>query len=123
MRVECTPSSVRTAAGKTSLFNLLTGFLRPTSGSIVLFGEDATGLPPERIARRGVARSFQITSLFGAAVVLLVRDTLTNVPEASGVVTGAIFVVIVLAFRRGLWPTLADLIRLAKSRAPALKRG
>jgi len=55
-------------------------------------------------------------SLVGAAVVLLVRDTLTNAPEASGVVTGAIFVVIVLAFRRGLWPTLADLIRLARSK-------
>jgi branched-chain amino acid transport system ATP-binding protein len=51
-------------AGKTSLFNLLTGFLRPTAGHVVLFGEDATGLAPEKIARRGVARSFQITSLF-----------------------------------------------------------
>ncbi len=51
-------------AGKTSLFNLLTGFLRPTAGRITLFGEDATGLAPEHIARRGVARSFQITSLF-----------------------------------------------------------
>ncbi|MGH2800308.1 MAG: ABC transporter ATP-binding protein, partial [Thermoleophilaceae bacterium] len=51
-------------AGKTSLFNLLTGFLRPTAGHVALFGEDATGLPPEHIARRGVARSFQITSLF-----------------------------------------------------------
>jgi branched-chain amino acid transport system permease protein len=56
-------------------------------------------------------------SLVGAAVVLLVRDSLTNAPEASGVVTGAIFVVIVLAFRRGLWPTLADLIRVARSRS------
>jgi branched-chain amino acid transport system ATP-binding protein len=56
-------------AGKTTLFNLLTGFLTPTSGTITVFGEDVTGLPPERVARRGVARSFQITSLF---------DTLTS---------------------------------------------
>ncbi len=52
-------------AGKTTLFNMLSGFIRPTAGRILLFGEDATGLRPERIARRGVARSFQITSLFG----------------------------------------------------------
>ncbi|WP_206050943.1 ABC transporter ATP-binding protein [Nocardioides speluncae] len=51
-------------AGKTTLFNLLTGFLRPSDGTIVVFGEDVTGLPPEKIARKGVARSFQITSLF-----------------------------------------------------------
>jgi branched-chain amino acid transport system ATP-binding protein len=51
-------------AGKTSLFNLLTGYLRPTAGRVVILGEDTTGLRPERIARRGVARSFQITSLF-----------------------------------------------------------
>src|SRR5213594_3665601 len=51
-------------AGKTSLFNLLTGFLRPTAGRVIILGEDTTGLRPERIARRGVARSFQITSLF-----------------------------------------------------------
>jgi branched-chain amino acid transport system ATP-binding protein len=51
-------------AGKTTLFNLLTGFLKPTGGRIELDGEDVTGLPPERIAQRGVARSFQITSLF-----------------------------------------------------------
>jgi branched-chain amino acid transport system ATP-binding protein len=51
-------------AGKTSLFNLLTGFLRPTSGQVLLFGEDVTGQRPDQIAKRGVARSFQITSLF-----------------------------------------------------------
>ncbi|WP_326564227.1 ABC transporter ATP-binding protein [Micromonospora peucetia] len=51
-------------AGKTTLFNLLTGFLRPSGGRIELAGRDITGLPPERIARLGVARSFQITSLF-----------------------------------------------------------
>jgi branched-chain amino acid transport system ATP-binding protein len=51
-------------AGKTTLFNLLTGFLRPSAGRIEVAGADVTGEPPERVARRGVARSFQITSLF-----------------------------------------------------------
>lgn len=51
-------------AGKTTLFNLLTGFIKPTTGSILLDGEDVTGARPEQIAGRGVARSFQITTLF-----------------------------------------------------------
>ena len=51
-------------AGKTTLFNLLTGFLSPSSGTITVSGRDVTGLQPEQIAHLGVARSFQITSLF-----------------------------------------------------------
>ncbi len=51
-------------AGKTTLFNLLTGFIKPSEGTIKVFDEDVTGLQPEQIAHKGVARSFQITSLF-----------------------------------------------------------
>jgi branched-chain amino acid transport system ATP-binding protein len=51
-------------AGKTTLFNVLTGFLKPSSGTITVFDTDVTGMAPDRIAHHGVARSFQITSLF-----------------------------------------------------------
>ena len=57
-------------AGKTSLFNLVTGFLKPTSGQVLLFGRDATRLRADEIAKLGVARSFQITSLFEQLSVL-----------------------------------------------------
>jgi branched-chain amino acid transport system ATP-binding protein len=53
-------------AGKTTLFNLLSGFLKPSAGQVWICGREVTKLPPERIARLGVARSFQITSLFPA---------------------------------------------------------
>lgn len=51
-------------AGKTTLFNLLTGFLKPSAGRVFLLGEEVTGLAPFEIARRGIARSFQIARLF-----------------------------------------------------------
>ncbi len=56
-------------AGKTTVFNLLTGALRPTAGSIRLRGRDVVGIPPHRLARRGVGRTFQINNLFPQATV------------------------------------------------------
>jgi branched-chain amino acid transport system ATP-binding protein len=57
-------------AGKSTFFNCLTGVLRPTSGRILLAGEDVTGLPPNRISQKGVARSYQITNILPNATVL-----------------------------------------------------
>jgi branched-chain amino acid transport system ATP-binding protein len=51
-------------AGKTTLFNLLSGRFRPTSGQIFFRGQDITGMPPYRISRLGIARSFQIINVF-----------------------------------------------------------
>jgi branched-chain amino acid transport system ATP-binding protein len=57
-------------AGKSTFFNCLTGVLRPTSGSIVLAGVDITGLPPNKISQRGIARSYQITNVLPNATAL-----------------------------------------------------
>ena len=51
-------------AGKTTCFNLLTKFLEPTRGQILFDGQDITAEKPAQIARRGVVRSFQISSTF-----------------------------------------------------------
>lgn len=51
-------------AGKTTVFNLITGVFRPDEGEILLDGENLVGLPPHKITRRGVARTFQTLRLF-----------------------------------------------------------
>ena len=57
-------------AGKTTLFNVITGILSATSGQILLFGQDVTAWPSHRRAALGMARTFQITSLFPKLTVL-----------------------------------------------------
>jgi len=51
-------------AGKTTLFNCIAGYFAPTSGSIVLGGREIGGLSPERCARAGVGRTFQLARTF-----------------------------------------------------------
>jgi branched-chain amino acid transport system ATP-binding protein len=51
-------------AGKSTLFNVMTGFQRRDTGTIDFQGEDISQLPPHSIVRRGIARIFQVTSLF-----------------------------------------------------------
>ena len=56
-------------AGKTTLFNLIAGELAPTAGRIALFGQDVTRLPPQRRAALGLARTFQVNTLFPSLTV------------------------------------------------------
>ena len=51
-------------AGKTTLFNLITGQLKRDRGKILFMGEDISELPAHKICKRGIARSFQIVSIF-----------------------------------------------------------
>src|SRR6266403_187385 len=57
-------------AGKTTLFNLITGIFPATSGQVLLFGQDVTRWPSHRRTALGMARTFQITSLFPKLTVL-----------------------------------------------------
>jgi branched-chain amino acid transport system ATP-binding protein len=57
-------------AGKTTFFNLISGAYQPTTGRIVFDGTDVTGLRADQVARLGISRTFQTTTLFNTASVL-----------------------------------------------------
>jgi len=72
---EMRPGEVRAiigpnGAGKSTFFNCLTGVLRPTAGRIVFNGEEITGLSPNRVSQKGMARSYQITNILPNATTL-----------------------------------------------------
>jgi branched-chain amino acid transport system ATP-binding protein len=56
-------------AGKSTLFDILSGFTIPTAGKVEILGHDISSLAPYRVARMGVARTFQRTAIFGEATV------------------------------------------------------
>jgi branched-chain amino acid transport system ATP-binding protein len=58
------------AAGKTTLFNIITGILKPDSGDVILTGKSLVGLRPEEICRLGVCRTFQVNRIFRDFTVL-----------------------------------------------------
>jgi branched-chain amino acid transport system ATP-binding protein len=60
-------------AGKTTLFSIISGFLKPQAGRVLYEGVDVAGEPPHRLARRGIARTFQIVQPFAG---LSVRDNI-----------------------------------------------
>ena len=67
-------------AGKTTLFNVIAGNYRPTSGHVLLDGQDVTGLMPHELFKRGLLRTFQIAHEFSS---LTVRENLMMVPDGQ----------------------------------------
>jgi len=92
-------------AGKTTAFNAITGYLRPTGGRVTYEGVALAGLRPSAIARRGIVRTFQKTSVFPA---LTVEDNVLTGLHLRGTAG----VLAVLAGRRRLvaeeWTLVAD---------------
>ena len=73
-------------SGKTTFLNLITGYLTPDRGRILLLGEDRTGVPPRVITRLGIARSFQVPQLYGNLSVL--ESLLLSLAAQAGRGTG-----------------------------------
>ncbi|PQO24472.1 ABC transporter ATP-binding protein [Rhodobacteraceae bacterium WD3A24] len=67
-------------AGKSTLFNVIAGTLAPTSGRVLMEGEDITGLPPHALFRKGLLRTFQIAHEFHS---MTVRENLMMVPTGQ----------------------------------------
>ncbi|MES2974122.1 MAG: ABC transporter ATP-binding protein [Pseudomonadota bacterium] len=78
-------------AGKTTLFNLASCLLKPTTGSISFDGEDITGLPAHKLARRGMARTFQNLAVFKHETVI--NNILTGMHSrlTTGIFGAALF--------------------------------
>ena len=67
--------------GKSTLFNLITGVLKPDAGQVIFRGQEITGWPPHRIARLGIGRKFQVPAIFEE---MTVRENLTVAAKRSG---------------------------------------
>jgi branched-chain amino acid transport system ATP-binding protein len=67
-------------AGKSTLFNVIAGVYAPSSGQVIMDGEDITGLPPHELFHKGLLRSFQIAHEFST---MTVRENLMMVPAAQ----------------------------------------
>jgi branched-chain amino acid transport system ATP-binding protein len=72
-------------AGKSTLFNVISGLHAPTRGRVRFLGEDVTGMPPEVLNRRGLAKTFQITNIFPE---ISVADNVAVAAQSRDAVSG-----------------------------------
>jgi branched-chain amino acid transport system ATP-binding protein len=84
-------------AGKTTVLNTISGVYSPTSGKVIFKGEDITGLKPHSVAKKGLMRTFQITTIFSELTVL------ENIRLGSHLVSGIRF-----------WPAVFNTMRTRK---------
>jgi branched-chain amino acid transport system ATP-binding protein len=76
-------------SGKTTIFNMISGIYKPDQGRIICDGENMVGLKPDRIARKGIARTFQNIELFSNATVMDNLMLGRHIHMKTGVFTGA----------------------------------
>jgi ABC-type branched-subunit amino acid transport system ATPase component len=69
-------------AGKSTLLGIIAGAIKPVSGTVTFDGQDVTGLPPNKIARRGIIRTFQLSAEFSKLTVL--ENLLVAAPGQKG---------------------------------------
>jgi ABC-type branched-subunit amino acid transport system ATPase component len=69
-------------AGKSTLLGIIAGAIKPVSGTVIFDGQDVTGLPPNKIARRGIIRTFQLSAEFSKLTVL--ENLLVAAPGQKG---------------------------------------
>ncbi len=76
-------------SGKTTIFNMISGIYKPDSGHVILDDEDMVGHRPDKIARRGIARTFQNIQLFGNASVMDNIMLGRHIHMKTGIISGA----------------------------------
>ncbi|WP_375259760.1 ATP-binding cassette domain-containing protein, partial [Citreimonas sp.] len=92
-------------AGKTTLFNVIAGALPPTSGQVIMDGEDITGLPPHELFHKGLLRTFQIAHEFSS---MTCRENLMMVPGGQS--------------GESIWNAWIGRSRIAREEAALLKK-
>lgn len=115
-------------SGKTTVFNLVSGMLRPDRGALTLAGERLNDLQPHEICRRGVGRTFQIVQPFNSLTVLdnvrVGAFRTIDDPDRAAREAAAVLDLVGLAHKRGALPTsltIADRKRLELARALATR--